>query len=273
MREAASIVVGSSRCHPADPSFRLGGRFGSFCLAFPRRALWIQPEHHHAFVADSTKVTVYGPDDEFGRRAIDPAGGDADWIAFSPAIMDEATVSAFNRPYVHATASMLLANRCLHDAVQGGSRDRLFVEESAVSLLAAVLAAPRDGRAEAASAGLSRRHYELVQETCAYLNRTFKQNHSLDTIAEAVGTSVFHLCRVFKRVSGKTIHGYRNELRVRDAVVVLANSDSDLLTIALASGYSGHSHFTAAFRQTFGLTPSRFRELRRARARGLRAIE
>jgi AraC-like DNA-binding protein len=281
---AGGVVVGASRCNPCDPGFRFGGRFGRFCLGFPNRALWIQPEHHPAFVADSTKVTLYGPHDEFERRGIDPAGGDADWIAFSPAIVEQVFVGmsllrrgrddvSFDRPYVNATASTLLAHRGLRDAVRYGSRDLVFVEESAIALLATVLAASDYEDTKPVTRECSRRHYDLVQDTCAYLNRTFKRNQSLSTIATAVGTSVFHLCRVFRRLTGRTIHGYRNELRLRAAVGSLENSDLDLLTIAVACGYSGHSHFTAAFRHTFGLTPSRFRELRRARARGLRAIE
>jgi AraC family transcriptional regulator len=270
---AGGVVVGSSRCRPCDPGFRFGGRFGGFCLAFPKLALWIQPEHHPRFVADSTKVTLYGPNEEFERRAIDPAGGQADWILFSTAIVEEVFVGlrilprasdeiSFDRPYVNAPASMHLAQRCLHDAVGHGSRDFLYVEEAAITLLATALAAPDGEHPNLSSGECSRRHYDLVQATCAHLGQTSRQNQSLKSIATAVGASVFHLSRVFRRVTGLTIHRYRNELRLRDAVVALENSNQDLLTIALASGYSGHSHFTAAFRQAFGVTPSGFREQR-----------
>ena len=273
---AGGVVVGSSRCNPSDPGFRFGGRFGSFCVGFPNLALWIQPEHHPAFVADSTKVTLYGPGEEFERRAIDPAGGQADWILFSTAIVEEVLVGlsarhrvpdeiSFHRPYVDATAAVHLGHRYLHDAVRHGSQDLLYVEEAAINLLAMTVAEPLGERPKRWPTACSRRHYDLVQETCAYLNRTSSQNQSLKSIARAVGTSVFHLCRVFRRITGRTIHRYRHELRLHDAVVALENSEQDLLTIALASGYSGHSHFTSAFRHAFGLTPSRFREQRRAR--------
>jgi len=38
-----------------------------------------------------------------------------------------------------------------------------------------------------------------------------------------------------------------------------------ILSIALALGYSGHSHFTSAFHTTFGVTPSEYRRLSRRR--------
>ena len=71
---------------------------------------------------------------------------------------------------------------------------------------------------------------------------------------------MFHLCRIFKRHTGQTIHGYRNQLRLRKSLDLLGDTD-DILRLALALGYSGHSHFTAAFHRLFGMTPSAFRAL------------
>jgi transcriptional regulator GlxA family with amidase domain len=67
---------------------------------------------------------------------------------------------------------------------------------------------------------------------------------------------VFHLCRVFRRHVGMTLHEYRQQLRVRHALETVASGDVDLLQVALELGFSGHSHFTAAFRAAFGAPPS-----------------
>jgi AraC-like DNA-binding protein len=42
------------------------------------------------------------------------------------------------------------------------------------------------------------------------------------------------------------------------ALEPLADGAGDLTRIALDLGFSSHSHFTAAFRRHFGLTPSAF---------------
>jgi AraC-like DNA-binding protein len=73
-----------------------------------------------------------------------------------------------------------------------------------------------------------------------------------------MGVSPFHLCRLFRRETGYSLHQYRTELRLRWSLQPLAD-DVDILTVALAAGFSHHSHFTAAFRNTFGLRPSEFR--------------
>jgi AraC-like DNA-binding protein len=82
---------------------------------------------------------------------------------------------------------------------------------------------------------------------------------TLARVAQAVGSSVFHLCRAFKRATGSTLHGYRNELRLRRSLDLIADRPRDLTNVALDVGFSSHSHFTQAFGELFGLTPARFR--------------
>jgi AraC-like DNA-binding protein len=50
---------------------------------------------------------------------------------------------------------------------------------------------------------------------------------------------------------------------MHDALERLGDTDLDILTIATELGYSGHSHFTAAFRSAFGRRPSEWRTLGR----------
>ena len=44
------------------------------------------------------------------------------------------------------------------------------------------------------------------------------------------------------------------------AANLLRNSDNDILTISLKSGYTSMSHFVATFKKYYGLSPSRFRQ-------------
>ena len=73
--------------------------------------------------------------------------------------------------------------------------------------------------------------------------------------------SVFHLCRSFRRATGLTLHDYRDEVRLRLALERLEGGERDLSRLALDLGYSSHSHFTAAFRRSFGAPPSSMRKL------------
>jgi AraC-like DNA-binding protein len=82
---------------------------------------------------------------------------------------------------------------------------------------------------------------------------------SLGELAAATGYSVFHACRVFRAVTGTTIHGFRRELRLRHALARILDGDEPLADIALAIGFASHSHLTNQFRARFGISPARAR--------------
>src|SRR5439155_8703898 len=82
---------------------------------------------------------------------------------------------------------------------------------------------------------------------------------SLAEIARKVYCSPFHLSRIFRATVGSSIHQYQLRLRLALALDRLADGAEDLTELGLALGFSSHSHFTAAFQQAFGLSPSRFR--------------
>ena len=117
---------------------------------------------------------------------------------------------------------------------------------------------PEEGPA-AGRPPLSAKHRETVDVARLFLATCPAEPVSLKAIGEAVGVSPFHLCRVFRAITGTTVSRYRHRLRLRATLERVANAEADLSAVALDHGYSSHSHFTAAFRREFGLTPTQFR--------------
>jgi len=92
-------------------------------------------------------------------------------------------------------------------------------------------------------------------------------------IAREAGASAFHVCRLFRRRTGWTLHGYLTEQRLLAALARMTGGDrrdSDLRALAASLRFSSHSHFTNRFRRAFGVPPSRFR--RRATAETVREL-
>lgn len=250
----------------------IDGRFDGRSM-FPRRAVWIQHEGGHPFVADPTCITLYNPRASYERRALDPDGDHSDWFEVPEAVVRD-VVARHDRAAAESPARILrytraparpepyLAHRRLHEYLRRHpAPDLLLVEEAVIHLFASTidaLYAQVEGRRRPPAA-FTRAHRDLVEAVRAHLNLTFTGTHSLDTIAQAVGTSVFHLCRVFRRGTGETLHAYRHQLRLHRALQQL-DDERDLLALALELGYSGHSHFTAAFRRRFGVAPSTLRD-------------
>jgi AraC-like DNA-binding protein len=61
------------------------------------------------------------------------------------------------------------------------------------------------------------------------------------------------------------LYRYHLRLRLARALDLIADRE-DFAALALDLGFSSHSHFSAAFRQAYGCTPSEFREALSGRA-------
>lgn len=105
------------------------------------------------------------------------------------------------------------------------------------------------------------RRADAVTMAQAILAANYEKAVSLEAIAEAVELSPYHLCRSFKRETGVHMHQYLNRLRLRAALEHVAEPRLALVDIAHDHGFSSHSHFAAAFRKEFRVTPSEARGL------------
>jgi AraC family transcriptional regulator len=145
-----------------------------------------------------------------------------------------------------------LRTRLLHHLIRGEC-NALLVEEWVITLLRAALTA--DAERVEPSAPTRR----LIGRAKEFLDAHSTCSIRLVDVARGVGASPAYLTDVFRRFEGIPLHGYLTQLRLARALVELPHA-SDLTTLALALGFSSHSHFTAAFRRAFGCTPSQFRE-------------
>jgi AraC-like DNA-binding protein len=82
---------------------------------------------------------------------------------------------------------------------------------------------------------------------------------TLGEIAAEVGGSPVYLTQVFKQVEDLPLYRYQLRLRLARALDLLAQYD-DLTALSLDLGFSSHSHFSAAFREAYGRSPSEFRQ-------------
>jgi AraC family transcriptional regulator len=148
-------------------------------------------------------------------------------------------------------------------ALDAGPVDDGAVEETAIGVADALLAAVA-GRRRATPAEARRAHRDLAGATKELLGREFRRPLRLESMAARLGVTPAHLCRVFRRITGSSIHAYVTRLRLRAALEPLAAGARDLSGLALDLGFSSHSHFTAAFRREFGVPPSACRVPARA---------
>jgi AraC family transcriptional regulator len=142
----------------------------------------------------------------------------------------------------------------LRQGLRAGIADALEGESLALTLVQRAIG-PRTAR----SPGSTRAAQRLVDRAKLVLAADLARRWTLAQVAAEVGVSPVYLTQVFHRVEGVPLYRYQLRLRLARALDLIA-THGDLSSLALDLGFSSHSHFAAAFQQTYARTPSQFRE-------------
>lgn len=100
-----------------------------------------------------------------------------------------------------------------------------------------------------------------IQQMIAEIDRCIRQDAdvTLSALAREYGYSEFHLSRKFREVSGMSFRDYLRCRRLAFALKDVRDTEKGLLEIAMDYGFSSNEAFTRAFREAYGMTPSRYR--------------
>jgi AraC-like DNA-binding protein len=82
-------------------------------------------------------------------------------------------------------------------------------------------------------------------------------------LAQMTGCTPRHLNRIFNELAGMSFREKHTELRLARACELLATTESKVVDVALESGYQSLSLFNLMFTRRYGLSPGRWRLLRR----------
>ncbi|HUE86165.1 MAG TPA: AraC family transcriptional regulator [Vicinamibacterales bacterium] len=269
--ETEVATVGRWRCPVGHPLFHDSGPARRYLFCFPRTSVWIQHDGGTPFVADPNTVTYYNQGQIYRRQELSARGDRGDWFGVAPQVIadvladwDPSARDRQDRPFTFShgpcdAATYLLQRAVFEHVTREPCPDTLFVEERVLQILSRTASLAYAMTRTERIAPRRRRARDLAEAARAVVASRFDEPLSLPIIARLVDTSVFHLARVFRGVTGTTLHAYRNQLRLRAALERVADPGSDLLSVAIDLGYSSHSHFSEAFRRTFHVTPSALR--------------
>jgi AraC-like DNA-binding protein len=101
--------------------------------------------------------------------------------------------------------------------------------------------------------------HPAVSRALNILEGRFREDWTLNKLAEEAGLSRGRLAELFRREAGDSIHKLLTKARVRHAEAVLANSDLPIGEVALECGFATIQHFSRVFREVTGQTPNEFR--------------
>ncbi|MEK3883747.1 AraC family transcriptional regulator [Paenibacillus sp. PL2-23] len=145
----------------------------------------------------------------------------------------------------------------------GGEADQL---ELFASLLQQLLVMMQHQVQEASPqppfAARSLSHSEAVLQ---WVERHYAEPYRLESLAEELHVSKYHLSHTFKRETGSTITDYIQARRMKEACQWLTTSPLSVADIGARVGWPVASHFIQRFKKWTGVTPHQYRKRHQSR--------
>ena len=92
------------------------------------------------------------------------------------------------------------------------------------------------------------------------LDENFKEDISIEKMAELFGYSAVYLSRLFKRETGVSAGQYLIGIRMEKAAELLRKTDMKIIDVAHQVGYGDELHFQKLFKNKTGKTPGAYRK-------------
>lgn len=99
------------------------------------------------------------------------------------------------------------------------------------------------------------REFEHIRNVFTYIHEHYAEKFSLQDLADELGISKSHMCRIFMEHTGITINRYLNQTRCDSAVHLISNGYS-VGNAGLAVGFADYNYFSRVFKKIMGYSPS-----------------
>lgn len=107
---------------------------------------------------------------------------------------------------------------------------------------------------------LLRYHREEINRAVALIHSSYREELTLDYVADYVGLSKNYFCRVFKEETGETFISYLNRIRIEKAKLLMENTKYRSKEIAFAVGFKEYRYFSKVFRDFTRMNPAAYRK-------------
>ena len=135
---------------------------------------------------------------------------------------------------------------------RGEARDMLMLESLILEL---VYVLDKNASAEKAKRRAKNNNFKIIEQTLDYIKSNLTADLSLKSLSERASFSTIYFHKLFKASTGRTLHRYVEEQRIRRSINLLVSTDKTLSEIAYECGFSSQSYFSYAFKKNMGLTP------------------
>lgn len=99
----------------------------------------------------------------------------------------------------------------------------------------------------------------VITKAKKFIEEHHTEELSLGQVAQAVHTSVFYFCKLFKKVTGINFTEFVSRTRIEKAKNLLLNPNLRVSEIAYEVGFQSLTHFNRIFKKIVGQSPTEYR--------------
>ncbi|MDF2924055.1 MAG: hypothetical protein K0R57_2969 [Paenibacillaceae bacterium] len=99
----------------------------------------------------------------------------------------------------------------------------------------------------------------LMEELKGYIHKNFREELTLNHLAEHFFINPYYLSKFFKKKTGATFLAYLTKVRIEHAKHLLASTDMKIYEVSERVGYKDTKYFSKIFEKTVGKKPSEYR--------------
>lgn len=108
--------------------------------------------------------------------------------------------------------------------------------------------------------GAGKHDFENIKPAIKYLTENYTTDISYVKLAQICNINPHYFCKQFKKLTGKSVISYINELRISQSKFLMRNTKFSVTEIAFTVGYNDANYFSRIFKKVTGVSPTKFRE-------------
>jgi transcriptional regulator GlxA family with amidase domain len=101
---------------------------------------------------------------------------------------------------------------------------------------------------------------ERINVIFNYVKDHFREQMTLEEIADLANMKVPSFCRYFKKITNKTFTQFVNEYRITHSLKLLSEQPLSITEICFESGFNNFSYFNKTFKEYIKKSPSQYRK-------------
>ncbi|WP_134701260.1 helix-turn-helix domain-containing protein [Ammoniphilus sp. YIM 78166] len=105
-----------------------------------------------------------------------------------------------------------------------------------------------------------KRSATVIDRAKAYIDDQYREEISMEQVAEYVSLSPYYFSKLFKVQIGETFIDYLTQLRIEEAKKLMLNPEYSLKEICYDVGYKDPNYFSRVFKKVTGTTPKEYRQ-------------